>query len=134
MYHINPRLALIQSLNVKRLKTFGDLAQNFIQCQLSCFPRFVGLVDVFDRYDLELYIDSAERDRRSTYCLSRKVFQVIEGRPIPDWKKCIGVDTNKQALLQFLGKSIVEHHDQSYVRCQRKIPYTSLVSVMTQSL
>ena len=52
---------------------------------------------------------SAERDRRSTSCL----FQIIEGRPIPDWKKFPGVDTNKQALLQFLGKSIVEHHDQS---------------------
>jgi hypothetical protein len=45
--------------------------------------------------------------------LSLKVFQVIEGCPIPDWKKFLGVNTNKQALLQFLGKSIVEHHDQS---------------------
>jgi hypothetical protein len=106
-------MALIQSLNVKRLKTFGDLAQDFIQCQLSCFSHVVCLVDVFDRYDLELSIKSAERDRRSTYCLSLKVFQIIEGRPIPDWKKFLGVDINKQALLQFLGKSIVKHHDQS---------------------
>jgi hypothetical protein len=106
-------MALIQSLNVKRIKTFGDLAQDFIQCQLSCFSRVVCLVDVFDIYDLELSIKSAERDRRSTSCLSRKVFQVIEGRPIPDWKKFLGVDTNKQDLLQFPGKSIVEHHDQS---------------------
>jgi hypothetical protein len=56
---------------------------------------------------------SAQRDRRSAPGLSRKVCQVIEGRQIPDWKKFLGVDTNKQALLQFLGKSIVEHHDQS---------------------
>jgi hypothetical protein len=114
VYHINPSgIALIQSLNVKRIKTFVDLAQDFIQCQLSCFSRVVCLVDVFDRYDLELSMKSAQRNRRSAPGLSRKVCQAIEGRPIPDWKKFLGVDTNKQALLQFLGKSIVEHHDQS---------------------
>jgi hypothetical protein len=114
VYHINPSgIALIQSLNVKRIKTFVDLAQDFIQCQLSCFSRVVCLVDVFDRYDLELSMKSAQRNRRSAPGSSRKVCQAIEGRPIPDWKKFLGVDTNKQALLQFLGKSIVEHHDQS---------------------
>jgi hypothetical protein len=102
-----------KALNVKRIKTFVDLAQDFIQCQLSCFSRVVCLVDVFDRYDLELSMKSAERERRSASGLSRKVCQVLEGRPIPDWKIFLGVDTNKQAVLQFLGKSIVEHHDQS---------------------
>jgi hypothetical protein len=34
----------------------------------------------------------------------------IEGRPIPDWKRFLAVAANKQALLKFLGESIVQHY------------------------
>ena len=68
-----------------------------------------------DRYDLEQSIKSAERDRRSSSCSSFKVFQVIDGRQIPDWKKFLGVGENKQALIRFLGESIVQHHDRPTV-------------------
>jgi hypothetical protein len=84
-------MALVQSLNVQKFKTFGDLAQ------LCCLSSIGCLIDVFDRYYLELSIKSAERDRRSSLTSSRKVFQVIDGRQIPDWKKFITVDSNKQA-------------------------------------
>jgi hypothetical protein len=103
-------MALIQSLDVNKLKTFGDLANKFIQSQLYCFSSVSCVVDVFDRYDSEQSIKSAERDRRSSFCGSRKVFEVIEGRPIPDWKRFLAVAANKQALIKFLGESIVQHY------------------------
>jgi hypothetical protein len=37
-----------------------------------------------------------------------KVFQVIEGRNIPDWKKFLSVKENKQALINFVGEFIVK--------------------------
>jgi hypothetical protein len=110
---IRDGMALLQSLNAQRFKTFGDLASDFTQSQLCCLSSIGCLIDVFDRYDLELSIKPAERDRRSSLTSSRKVFQVIDCRQIPDWKKFITVDSNKQALLKFLGKSIVIHHEGS---------------------
>ena len=58
-------MALLQSMNVKLCRTFGDLAISFVQSQLSCFPSASSIIDVFDRYDVEQSIKSAERDRRS---------------------------------------------------------------------
>jgi hypothetical protein len=35
---IQDGMALLQSMNVKAFKTFGDLAEHFIKCQQQCFP------------------------------------------------------------------------------------------------
>jgi hypothetical protein len=35
-----------------------------------------------------------------------KVFQVIEGRNIPDWKKLLSVKENKQALINCFGDKV----------------------------
>jgi hypothetical protein len=43
----------------------------------------------------------AERERRTKVTAHTKVFQVIEGRNIPDWKKFLSVKENKQALINF---------------------------------
>jgi hypothetical protein len=44
------------------------------------------VADVFDRYDVKKpSIKSAERERRTKVIAHTKVFQVIEGRNIPDW-------------------------------------------------
>jgi hypothetical protein len=77
-------IALLQSMNVKLCRTFGDLAISFVQSQLSCFHNASSIIDVFDRYDVEQSIKSAERDRRSRTARATKLFQVIEGRSIPD--------------------------------------------------
>jgi hypothetical protein len=123
---IRDGMALIQSLDVNKLKTFGDLANKFIQSQLYCFSSVSCVVDVFDRYDLEQSIKSAERDRRSSFCGSRKVFEVIEGRPIPDWKRFLAVAANKQALIKFLGESIVQHYRLSSLEMSSgEVPYLS---------
>jgi hypothetical protein len=44
-------MALLQSMNVKAFKTFGDLAEHFIKCQQQCFPSAATVVGVFDRHD-----------------------------------------------------------------------------------
>jgi hypothetical protein len=58
------------------------------------------VVGVFDRYDNKLSIKSAERDRRSSSFGDHKVFQLIDGRPIPDWKKFLRVNANKHLYLE----------------------------------
>jgi hypothetical protein len=103
-------MALIQSLKVQNFWWFGIWLYPISLC---CLSSIVCLIDVFDRYDLELSIKSAERDRRSSLTSSRKVCQVIDGSQIPDWRKFMTVDSNKQALLKFLGESIVKHHEGS---------------------
>jgi hypothetical protein len=42
-----------------------------------------------------------------------KIYKVIEGRFIPDWKKCISSGENKQSLIRFLGEYIVKHINQN---------------------
>jgi hypothetical protein len=42
-----------------------------------------------------------------------KIYQVIEGRVIPDWKKFINSGENKQSLVRFLGDYIVKHINQN---------------------
>ena len=96
-------MTLIQALNVK-LNTFGDLALHLIQMQRSCCLKAGTVVDVYDRYNEKQSIKSAQRTRRTGSLSSQKVFHVIEGRSIPDWKRFLGVDVNKQALLAFLGE------------------------------
>jgi hypothetical protein len=54
-------------------------------------------------------IKKAERDRRSKSVFTAKMYEVIEGRVIPDWKKFISSGENKQSLIRFLGDYIVKH-------------------------
>ena len=74
MVLIQDSMALLQSMNVKAFKTFGDLAEHFIKCQQHCFPSAATVVGVFDRYDKKLSIKSAELDRRSRSFGDHKVF------------------------------------------------------------
>ena len=78
----------------------------------SCFSKADTVVDVYDRYNEKQSIKSAERTRRTGSLSSQKVFQVIEGRLIPDWKRFLGVDVNKQALLAFLGEYTTRYYSE----------------------
>jgi hypothetical protein len=42
-----------------------------------------------------------------------KMYEVIEGRVISDWKKFISSGENKQSLIRFLGDYIVKHINQN---------------------
>jgi hypothetical protein len=76
---------------------------------VSIFAKAHTVADVFDRYDVKNSIKLAERER----CTNTKVFQVIEGRNIPDWKKFLSVKENKQALIIFFGDSIVKFNQSN---------------------
>ena len=41
------------------------------------------------------------------------MFQVIEGRNIPDWKKFLSVKENKQVLVNFFGDFIVKFNQSN---------------------
>jgi hypothetical protein len=76
-------------MDAKKHKTFGDLATDYCRPLTSCCAKAHTVADVFDRYDINKSIKSAERERRTKVTAHRKVFQVIEGRNIPDWKKVL---------------------------------------------
>ncbi|CAC5383566.1 unnamed protein product [Mytilus coruscus] len=100
---IRDGMSLVQSFDVKRMSTFGDLAKSYIMQVQSCFRFTDKVVDVFDRYDTEHSIKSAERHRRSATTTTQKVNHIAEGRTVPDWKKFLSSNKNKQALITFLG-------------------------------
>lgn len=97
-------MAIIHSMNVKRFKSFGDLAKGYFKVLLACFHSFDCVVDVFDRYDVEQSVKSTERKRRYAGHIGR-VFQIIDSRPIPPipgWKHVFLFPKTKPVLLGFL--------------------------------
>ena len=94
-------MAIIHSMNVKRFKSFGDLAKDYFKVLLACFHSFGCVIDVFDRYDVEQSVKSTERKRRSVGNIGR-VFQIIDSRPIPDWKHVFLFPKTNPVLLGFL--------------------------------
>jgi hypothetical protein len=106
---IRDSMAIMHSMNAKRFKSFGDLAKDYFKVLLACFHSFGCVVDVFDRYDVEQSVKSTERKRRYVGNIGR-VFQIIDSRPIPDWKKIISVPENKTGLIRFLGDYTLKHY------------------------
>ena len=85
------------------------MALDFVKYQISCFQLASVVVDIFDRYDIQNSIKKTELDRWSKFVFTAKIYEVIEGRVIPDWKKFISSGANKQSLIRFLGDYIVKH-------------------------
>ena len=107
-------MALVQCMDAKKHITFGDLATDYCRQLTSCFAKAHTVADVFDRYDVKkTSIKSAERERRTKVIAHTKVFQVIEGRNIPDWKKFLSVKENKQALINVFGNFIVKFNQSN---------------------
>jgi hypothetical protein len=82
--YIRDGMALVQCMDAKKHSTLGDLATDYCRQLTSCFAKAQTVADVFDRYDVKNSIKSTERDRRTKVIAHTKVFQVIEGRNIPD--------------------------------------------------
>jgi hypothetical protein len=49
--YIRDSMALVQCMDAKKHKTFGDLATDYCRPLTSCFAHTVA--DVFDRYDIK---------------------------------------------------------------------------------
>ena len=107
--YIRDGMALLQSVDVKKYRNFGELAMDFVRHQVASFQFASMVADIFDRYDIKNSIKSAERERRSKSFFTAKVFQVIEGRIIPDLKKILSSGENKQSLISFLGDYTVRY-------------------------
>ena len=77
---------LIQSIGVSRISTFGELVKQYVKSLSLLFGLTDTVVDVFDRYDKDNSIMSAERTRRAS-ANSIPFYHLSDGRSIPDWKK-----------------------------------------------
>ena len=89
--YIRDSMALVQCMDATKHRTFGDFATDYCRQLTSCFAKAHTVADVFDRYDVNNPIKSAERERRTKVTSHTKVFQVIE---------------NKQTLINFLVTSL----------------------------
>jgi hypothetical protein len=79
--YIRDSMALVQCMDAKKHRTYGDLATDNYRQLTSCFAKAHTVADVFDRYDVKkTSIKSAERVRCTKVTAHTKVFQVIEGR------------------------------------------------------
>ncbi|CAC5359720.1 unnamed protein product [Mytilus coruscus] len=110
---IRDGIGIIQSMDVKKCSTFGDIVQSYLKILLTCFFNAGTVIDVFDRYDIKNSIKSAERLRRTLSFGAQKVYQVIEGRAIPDWKKFLCNAENKQSLIRLLGEYCEWYFEES---------------------
>jgi hypothetical protein len=61
------------------------------------------------------------------------IYEVIEGRVIPDWKKFISSGENKQSLIRFLGDYIVKHINQNSSLQEGQSLYYSACKIMRVS-
>jgi hypothetical protein len=65
--YIRDGMALVQRMDAKKHRTFGDLATDYCRQLTSCFTKAHTVADVFDRYDVKKLgknsIKSAERER-----------------------------------------------------------------------
>ena len=72
--HIRDGMALLQSVDAKKHRNFGELAMDFVQHQVASFQFASMVADIFDRYDIKNSIKSAERERQSKFFFTAKVF------------------------------------------------------------
>jgi hypothetical protein len=56
-------MTVVQSIDMKKHKTFGDLAANYFWDLVHCFTFVNSVADIFDRYDITKSTTSAERER-----------------------------------------------------------------------
>ena len=104
-------MGIVQSLQVKRYNSVGDLAKDYFKTLTTCFEIYGCVIDVLDRYDVVHSTKLAVIIRRS-FSSGGKGFQVIEGRSIPDWKKFLCTPENKQGLVRFLGDYALKHYNE----------------------
>ena len=51
--YIRDGMALVQCMDAKKHRTFGDLATDYCRQLTSCFAKAYTVADVFDRYDVK---------------------------------------------------------------------------------
>jgi hypothetical protein len=69
-------MPLLQSINAKRFRTFGEMALDFVKNQTSCFQFTSVVVDIFDRYDIHNSIQVC------FHCILLKVGLFLTGKSL----------------------------------------------------
>ena len=99
-------MSLLQSINAKRFRTFGEMALDFVKNQISCF-QFTSLSSISL---IEMTFKTLSKRQNGTVDPSLFSLHLIEGRVIPDWKKFISSGEN---IIRFLGDYIAKHIRQN---------------------
>jgi hypothetical protein len=110
-------MPLLQSINAKRFRTFGEMALDFVKNQISCFQFTSVVVNIFDRCDIQNSIKKAKRDRRSK-SISPKVLNLFAfidcNKGMSSDQSCSG-NIKKWAVFVLLKRSVpVDVQDLPY--------------------
>lgn len=89
--------------------TFGNLAQCYLNQLLHCIKTHHTLIDVFDQYDDVNSVKTDERTRRLAVAGGSRSYQVIAGRPVPQWTKFMALSSNKSTLTHFICSHVTQH-------------------------
>ena len=60
--YIGDGMALVQCMDAKKHRTFGDLDTDYCRQLTSCFAKAHTVADIFDRYDVKNSIKSYQSD------------------------------------------------------------------------
>ena len=89
--------------------TFGNLAQCYLNQLLHCIKTHHTLIDVFDQYGDVNSVKTDERTRRLAVAGGSRSYQVIVGRPVPQWTKFMALSSNKSTLTHFICSHVTQH-------------------------
>ena len=80
-------MAGIQMMAGNQFNSFDALYLSYFKQLLIGFQKADTVVEVFDRYDDDNSVKTAEPEYRAGSTTACKQYQVIGGRPVPPWKR-----------------------------------------------
>jgi len=94
-------MATLQALNDSCFKTFNDLAEIIVKRLIRKLQNSdVDVVAlVFDRYDVDLSIKTGERQHRGANPESASTYQIIQNRPMPNYRQFLKGVASKLLLM-----------------------------------
>ena len=101
-------MPLLQSINAKRFRTFGEMALDFVKNHLGSLVFSLHPLSSISLIDMTF--KTLSKRQNGTVDPSLFSLHLIEGRVIPDWKKFISSGEN---IIRFLGDYIAKHIRQN---------------------
>ena len=100
--YIRDAMSVIQAIRGDNFVTFSDLAKHYTEHLMTGFNKADTVIEVYDRYDSEMSIKDAERQRRQAHLSAYHTYHVKGGRNVPSWRKFLAVSQNKASLASYL--------------------------------
>ncbi|CAG9762726.1 unnamed protein product [Ceutorhynchus assimilis] len=107
-YFIDGMLLFLE-LNEKTFKTFEDLGDVILKKLMRIFnenPVCCMVSIVFDRYDMDDSIKSAERQRRGQHKIG--TYSIVSSRKVPNYKDFLKSTSNKMSLIKFVTQYLIK--------------------------